>query len=214
MVARRTKIIATIGPSCEDSATLAAMVEAGMDVARLNLAHGPVEEHLERARQVRRVAAHAGRPVGILADLPGPKVRAATFPEGGLILAEGSTVALAPTPPGAHGASTGERIGVDDPGALADLGPGDRVVLGDGDVDLRVEWVDRRALTVTATVVVGGRLQGRPGVHLPSVPQGGVTPTVTDLELLDAVGGTVDAVAISFVRSASDLKVARAALAA
>src|SRR5437588_8922756 len=93
---RRTKIVATVGPASEDPATLRRMIEAGMNMARLSLAHGPVEETLERVRRVRRAAAEAGKTVGILADLPGPKVRTTPFLERGVYLNEGDDTELAP----------------------------------------------------------------------------------------------------------------------
>lgn len=93
---RRTKIIATLGPASESDETVRAMIEAGCDVFRLNLAHGTASQAIERMRQVRRLASEAGRAVGILADLPGPKVRLSEFVDGGLQLHEGDTVSVAP----------------------------------------------------------------------------------------------------------------------
>ncbi|MDG2112654.1 MAG: pyruvate kinase, partial [Actinomycetota bacterium] len=83
---RRTKIIATIGPASEDASTLRKMVEAGMDVARIGLAHGSLDEQIDKYRRVRAIAADVGRHVGVLVDLPGPKVRCAAFAEGGIEL--------------------------------------------------------------------------------------------------------------------------------
>src|SRR6056297_3402353 len=108
---RRTKIIATIGPASDAPATLEAMIEAGMDVARIGLAHGTLDEQMARYQRVRAASEAVGRAVGILVDLPGPKVRAAPFGDGSheVILEEGSTVHLAP---GAT-KSTAERVEVD-----------------------------------------------------------------------------------------------------
>ena len=91
---RRTKIVATIGPASEDEATLRSMIRAGMDVARLGLAHNTVDEALERYHRIRQVSQDEGRRVGILVDLPGPKVRAGNFGESGVEVPTGATIEL------------------------------------------------------------------------------------------------------------------------
>src|SRR5690606_4093456 len=93
---RRTKIVATIGPASDSPDALDAVLRAGADVVRLNLSHGAVEEHLERLERVRAAARRVGRTVGVLADLPGPKVRCGRFPEGGVVLITGGHVRLVP----------------------------------------------------------------------------------------------------------------------
>ncbi|HEV3401646.1 MAG TPA: pyruvate kinase [Acidimicrobiales bacterium] len=206
-MARRTKIVATIGPASEDPGVLRAMLAAGMDAARLSLAHGSLDEALARLRRLRAVTAAESRLTAVLADLPGPKVRAGAFPDGGVPLAGGSLVELVA---GGRGETSNEdRIAVDHPAAIRVLRDGDRVVLGDGAIDLRVRKVgDDR---VTAAVVTGGWAQGRPGVGLPSGRLELPSPTPEDLRLLEALAeAQVDAVAISFVRSASDIGRARA----
>src|SRR5205823_3513348 len=100
-----------------------------------------------------------GRPVGVIADLPGPKIRAGSFPDGGVDLDPGDVIHLAP----GDGPSTAELIRVDYPTLLTDVDPGDRIVLGDGGITLHVVSVDE---AVSAEVESGGRLQGRPGVHV------------------------------------------------
>ena len=206
---RRTKIVATVGPASEDPRTLAAMVTAGMDMARLSLAHGRLDETLDRVQRVRAIGEQQDKHVGVLADLPGPKVRAAEFPEGGVLLAEGSTVDLVPAEGGS--ASSDSVLAVDHAALLDDLRAGDRVVLGDGAISLVVEDVgEARA---RAVVVTGGWAQGRPGVALPAGRSAVQSPTAQDLYLLKAlVEADVDAVAISFVRSAADIRRARDAL--
>ncbi|HEX6597415.1 MAG TPA: pyruvate kinase [Acidimicrobiales bacterium] len=205
---RRTKIVATIGPASEDPATLRRMIAAGMDMARLSLAHGPVDETIDRIRRVRKAAEDEGRTVGILADLPGPKVRAAAFPEKGVYLNEGDEIELVVA--NGQSGSDWRRIAVDDPDLLAQIGAGDRVAIGDGGIALHVEAVhgDR----AVALITTGGRVRGRPGVTVPAARSSIRTPTAADLRMLDAVcaAGT-DAVAISFVRSAADVERARAA---
>ena len=200
-MARRTKIIATIGPASDSEAMIKDLAEAGMDVARIGLAHGTLDEAIEKYRRVRRVEASLGRPIGILVDLPGPKVRAGSMPEGGLILAQGQTVYLAP----GEGSSTAEVIEVDHDGLLTDLHIGDRVTFGDGGV--MADVVDRTSDRLVCTVTHGGLLQGRPGVHIPSDRLRIPSPTPEDLHMLDVfVSEGVDMVALSFVRSAHDIR--------
>ncbi|CAA9257656.1 MAG: Pyruvate kinase [uncultured Acidimicrobiales bacterium] len=205
-MAPRTKIVATIGPASQSSEVLESLMLAGMDVARIGLAHGTVEEHVDRIARIRAAAAATGRTVGILADLPGPKVRAGAFADGGVFLLEGERLALAP---GGEGARSDERrIEIDVPTILSDLHPGDPVILGDGGVRLLVDEVHESAVWVT--VESGGRLQGRPGVTLPAGRNGPRAPTAHDLELLQAmVDVDIDMVAVSFVTSASDITAVR-----
>jgi pyruvate kinase len=134
MADRRTKIVATIGPATDSPAALDALVAAGVDVCRIGLAHGEVEVHLERIARIRAAFARADRPVAILADLPGPKVRAAEFTEGGVFLAEGEEVAIVAGTDG----SSAKRIEVEYEPVAEDLEVGDRVALGDGLISLRV----------------------------------------------------------------------------
>ena len=95
-MSRRTKIVATLGPACDGPDVLRGLIDAGVDVVRLNLSHGAVEEHLGRLARVRTVAAEAGRAVAVLADLPGPKIRTGHFPDGGVELVGGSLLLLRP----------------------------------------------------------------------------------------------------------------------
>ena len=198
---RNTKIIATIGPASESETNLREMIEAGMDVARLGLAHGTLEEHLERYNRIRKVAKACKRPVGILVDLPGPKVRASQLPEEGITLADGTSIRLEPGP----GPSSNECIFVEYESLITDLQIGDRIAVGDGATVAQVEENDGSALH--ATVTHGGVLRGRPGVHIPSDRLRLTTPTTEDLRLLDAfVHAGVDMVALSFVRSGHDVR--------
>jgi pyruvate kinase len=205
---RRTKIVATLGPASDAPEVLAALIDAGVDVVRLGLAHGSPDDHVARIEQVRALSERRGRKVGVLCDLPGPKVRAGTFPEGGAFLAEGEEVDLAAGD--GDSTSTSERITVDEDDLTAIVNEGDTVVLGDGTVTLEVLAVDGDL--VRAVVRSGGRLQGRPGVHLPSDRWMPAVPTDQDLELVDRVGPLADWVAVSFVRRASELERVRAAV--
>lgn len=203
---RRTKIVATIGPASDSPDQLRALIEAGIDVARLGFAHGTVDDQLARLRRVRDAAKVCGRHIGVLADLPGPKVRTGPLPEGGVFLAEDDVVALAPG--GDPGSAT--RIAIEYPSLLEDVREGDDVWLGDGAVRLTVERISDWA--AHATVTHGGRIQGRPGVHLPAERMRIDVPTERDLELLEVVSQAgVDFAAVSFVRGADDMRRARAA---
>lgn len=200
-MSRRTKIIATIGPASESEEMLANLMGAGMDVARIGLAHNTMEEHLERYHRIRKVAAEVGRNVGIMVDLPGPKVRMAKLEGEGVTFERGTDLLLTP----GSDRSTAERIEVDYEWLLSDLRVGDRVSLGDGKVAAEILHSSKRGFE--ARVTYGGRLQGRPGVHIPSERLRITTPTPSDLKSLDVfVEAGVDMVAVSFVRSAHDLR--------
>jgi pyruvate kinase len=205
---RRTKIVATLGPASDPPAVMGAVLDAGADVVRLGLAHGTTDEHGERIELVHELAARRGKTIGVLADLPGPKVRAGTFPEGGAFLAEGDEVTLAT----GDGTSDSQRIEIDEEHLLDSVTPHDTVVLGDGTVTLEV--IDVRDDAVRAVVRSGGRLQGRPGAHLPSDRWLPPVPTEADLRLVDEIGKTADWVAVSFVRHADELLRVREALGA
>jgi pyruvate kinase len=200
-MARRTKIIATIGPTSDSEPTLKGMIAAGMDVARIGLAHETLDEALARYHRIRRAAADFGRVVGILVDLPGPKVRAGTVPDDGLVLTEGQRFRLVP---GVE-SSTAEVIQVDYERLLTDVHAGDTIAFGDGAVV--VESLGRAGDHIEVCVIHGGVLKGRPGIHIPSDRLRLTTPTQEDLRLLDAfVDAGVDMVALSFVRSAHDIR--------
>jgi pyruvate kinase len=198
---RRTKIIATIGPASDSEASIKGLIDAGMDVARLGLAHGTIDSQLERYHRIRQVAQESEHPVGIMVDLPGPKVRAGTMPDAGLDLEPGQEIRLAP----GTDKTTDETIYVDYESLLSDVHQGDKVSFGDGAVS--AEAVDRSKDAIIIRVTHGGLLQGRPGVHIPSERLRLTTPTRKDLEALDAfVAAGVDMVALSFVRSAHDIR--------
>jgi pyruvate kinase len=206
-MARRTKIVATLGPASSPPDRLDAILRAGVDVVRLNLSHSTVEEHLARLADVRASAERVGRPVAVLADLPGPKVRSGVFPEGGAHLTTGTVVRLVP---GLEPCSA-ELISVDYPSLCDDLRPGDTVILGDGAITVRAEQVTGEG--VVARVESGGRAQGRPGVHIPAERLRLTAPTPEDLRLVKVMAAAgVDFAAVSFVRSAEDIDIVRAAV--
>ncbi len=203
---RRTKIVATVGPASEDPAVLRAMIAAGMNMARLSFAHGAVEDTMARVTRVRRAADEARATIGVLVDLPGPKVRTARFATE-VYLVEGDAVDLVAAVDGAT--SDWRRIAVDHPDLVAGLRDGDRLAIGDGGIALLVDTI--AGDVARARVLSGGRLLGRPGVALPADRFQLVAPTPDDLRLLERIADAdVDAVAISFVRSGADVERVRA----
>jgi len=200
-MSRRTKIIATIGPASDDPKILRGLMEAGMDIARINLSHETVELALDRYHRIRGVAADLGKTVGILADLPGPKVRVGRLPGDGITLVDGAEFFMVP----GNEKSTLEVVQVDYEGLLTDMHDGDLLVFGDGAVQVQAISVGTDRMKVR--VVHGGHLTGRPGLHIPSARLRISTPTNEDLRFLDAfqeVG--VDMIALSFVRTANDIQ--------
>jgi pyruvate kinase len=199
---RRTKIVATIGPASSTPETIAALIEAGMDGARINMSHGTREDAAARAKLVREAEAAAGRPIALIADLQGPKLRVGEL-SAPIRLEEGSTVVIA-----------GEDAVVDgdlpvSPAVLGSvLQPGNDVLIDDGHVRLRVEAVERGR--ARCEVIVGGAVSSNKGVNLPGVPLPIPSLTRKDLDDLElALDMGVDYVALSFVRSASDVQALR-----
>lgn len=172
-----------------------------MDVARLGLAHGTVDEAVARVRRIRQIAAEEGSQVGVLIDLPGPKVRVAEFDEGGVEMEKDHEFLLR----SGNTRSTRDVIEVDYEGLLTDVEAGDTLDFGDGNIAILVESVSGSEVTVRVTH--GGHLEGRPGLRIPAERLSLGTPTARDLEMLDGlVDEDIDMVAISFVRSAQDMR--------
>ena len=200
--AQRSKIVCTIGPASDTPKTLERMIRAGMNVARLNLAHGTPDEHLTRIGRIRAAAEKVGQRVAILADLPGPKIRIGVLPAP-VTLKRGSRVLLAPDAPG-----TPEQISLELPRLSRPLVRGDTVFLNDGFIELSVEQHDRSG--IHCRVVVGGVLLSHKGVNLPRVTLEGGALTSTDRELLAfALEAGVDGLSVSFVETPEDLHAAR-----
>jgi pyruvate kinase len=198
--ARRTKIVCTLGPATSDRETIFELAAAGMDVARLNFSHGSHAEHLERLAAVREAQARLGRPIAVLADLCGPKLRIAELREPVQVAAGDELVLTDP----AH-ARDGE-VGVTFATLLAaDVAPGDEVLIDDGRIRTRAESTD--GVRLRCRVESGGLVKPSKGVNLPStwLPIPALTEKDrADLELALAAG--VDYVALSFVRSAADVE--------
>ena len=205
---RATKIVATIGPASKDPDVLARMVEAGMDVARLNFAHGDRDQHGETAALIRAAAERAGRNVAILGDLPGPKLRIGPVAGGVAELARDTRVVL--TPDTVEG--TSERLPVAWEGFAELVEEGDVCYLADGAVRLRVEEVADG--DVGTRVEVGGSVASRQGLNLPNVTVSLPAVSAEDIALIDAgLEMGLDYFALSFVRRREDLEPVRAHLA-
>ena len=208
---RRTKIVCTIGPASCGVEQLDQLAAAGMDVARLNFSHGTHAEHAAVLRRIREGEERWGRPVAILQDLQGPKIRLGTFGEGG-----GRRVDLLPDRPFALSrrpcVGTVERAYVAPPESLNEVKAGDQVLMDDGMIQLRVE--DVTPDEVRCRVIAGGRISDHKGLSLPRVPLPVSCLTTKDREDLKfGIEQGVDFVAISFVRSAADIAEVRRFLA-
>jgi|JI10StandDraft_1071094.scaffolds.fasta_scaffold102653_2 pyruvate kinase len=196
---RRTRVIATVGPASSSAEVLLALAQQ-VDVFRLNFSHGSRAGHAEVFHRIRAAAEAVGRPVGVLADLSGPKIRVGRFPEGGIDLVAGASVVV----------TVADVVG--GPGLIVseyrdfarDVGPGSRVLLDDGKLELRV--VSVAGDEVHCEVVQGGRLSDKKGMNLPGTVLS--TPALTEKDRGDALFAAelgVDFVALSFVRRAQDV---------
>mgnify|MGYP006146609633 CR=1 FL=1 len=205
MPLRATKIVATLGPASSDPALLEAMIRAGVNVVRLNFSHGKAEDHIERARLVREAAQRAGREVGIMADLQGPKIRVGKFAEGKVMLQAGQPFVLdaSRTEPGDD-----NGVGLDYKELPRDVRPGDTLLLNDGLIVMKVEKVVGPA--VHTSVTMGGELSNNKGINKQG---GGLTaPALTAKDMDDiktAMGLKADYVAVSFPKNATDMELAR-----
>jgi pyruvate kinase len=208
---RRTKIVATIGPASREPQTLLEMVNAGMDVARLNYSHGTLEEHTETVRRVRDAAGRAGRPVAILQDLPGPKLRIGPLREDVVELKPGDRVTFSCRGEEDEGdGGDAKHMTISWPGLADALEPGAVIYLADGSVRLRVVDLRPGVGEVDAEVEAGGAVASRQGLNIPGPVD--MLPAVPkeDLELLrhgESIG--VDMVALSFVRRPEDIELVR-----
>jgi pyruvate kinase len=202
---RRTKIVSTIGPASRDPDTLARMIEAGMDVARLNFAHGNREIHAENAQRIRNAAGIVGRQVAILQDLPGPKLRIGTLHDDLVELKPGEKLVLAC---GSDEPGDEERMSVSWAGLPESVNRDDVIYLADGAIRLRVQEV--RNGEVDTAVEIGGAVASRQGLNIPGSTRGLPALPEEDLDMLkfgESIG--VDLVALSFVRTAEDVTAVR-----
>ena len=198
---RRTKIVATLGPATDSPESLAAIIAAGVDVTRLNFSHGSAEEHIGRARRVREAAASQGRFVALLADLPGP-ARIARFSENKVTLKAGQTFILDAA---MVEAGTEERVGIDYEQLIEDVEPGDILV-----PRRTPRWKCSYDYSITSTVLIGGPLSNNKGLNKRG---GGLSAeALTEKDKQDIVTAAklgADYVAVSFVRTAEDMHIAR-----
>lgn len=200
-----TKIIATLGPASAQAEVLRGMLEAGVDVARLNFSHGTHEDHARTLELVRSVAAQLGVFVGVLADLQGPKIRTGEMLGGGPVtLTTGDRIVITTEPC----LGTSERVSTTYQALPQDVQPGDRILLDDGLLELRVEA--SVGAEVTCTVITGGPLGEHKGINLPGVAVS--APCLTEKDCEDvrfALELGVDYLALSFVRRPEDVQVLR-----
>ena len=196
---RRAKIVCTLGPASDSYDQIKALVEAGMDVARFNLSHGGHDEHEERYRRVRKASEEAGRSVGVLIDLQGPKIRLGRFAEGPVVLERGDEFTITMDD------IEGDRqiCGTTYKGLAADVSRGERILVDDGRVTLEV--TDVEGPRVHTIIIEGGIVSDNKGLNLPGVAVG--VPALSDKDVRDlrwALHLGADIVALSFVRSGRD----------
>jgi pyruvate kinase len=202
---RATKIVATLGPATSDPEVLERLLRAGVDVVRLNFSHGSAQDHIARATLVRELAARVGKPVALMADLQGPKIRVGKFVGGKVMLEPGQPFVLDAqrTEPGDAGA-----VGLDYKELPRDVRPGDTLLLNDGLIVLVVSAV--RGEQVHTTVKIGGELSNNKGINKAG---GGLTaPALTAKDMEDiktAVSFQCEYLAVSFPKSATDMEMAR-----
>lgn len=197
---RRAKIVATIGPASRDEETLRGLIRAGMNVARVNFSHGSNEDHAILIDRIRRISKQLAQPITILQDLQGPKIRTGNLAEGQVELKPGHILTLTTDKvPGDD-----EAISVDYKDLPKNVEPGEKILLDDGKLELKVIFVGSKA--VETEVVLGGTLKPHKGINLPGVDtslQAFTEKDKTDLQFGLEQG--VDAIALSFVRSAKDI---------
>jgi pyruvate kinase len=197
---RRAKIVCTMGPAVQSDESISALISAGMNVARLNLSHGSYSEHKSRFDQVRKAAEEAGKPVAILVDLQGPKIRLAKFAAGPHDLARGDIFTI--TTDDIEG--TRERVGTTYKGLPGDCKTGDRILIDDGKVT--VEVLEVKGNDVVTIVIEPGQVSNNKGINLPGVAVS--VPAMSEKDIEDLKWGLevgADFIALSFVRSAKDI---------
>ncbi|WP_067549380.1 pyruvate kinase [Nocardia crassostreae] len=203
----RTKIVCTLGPATGTIERIGALIDAGMDVARLNFSHGTHDDHLARYRAVRRAASERDRGVAVLADLQGPKIRLGRFAAGPVLWATGEHIVITTEDcPGDH-----DRVSTTYKGLSADAQPGDCLLIDDGRVELRVLAAD--GPDIRCEVTAGGPVSDRKGISVPDIPVS--VPPLSDKDIEDlryALEIGVDMIAMSFVRAPEEVKLARAVM--
>ncbi len=207
---RRAKIVGTLGPATSSTEMFRQLVRAGLDVARLNFSHGSHEQKAELIRMVRQVALEENKPICILADLQGPKIRTGKLKDHKKVqLVAGEFLTITP----GEYEGTREKVGTTFVTLAENLEPGSRILLSDGLIELRVERLDGE--DVICEIVNGGELGENKGINLPGIPVKVPSLTEKDEEdLIFAIGQGVDTIAVSFVRTAEDVRHVKTRLAA
>ena len=208
---QNTKIIATLGPSSNDEAVIEKLIQAGMDVARLNFSHGTYEEHSRKIQIFKELSQKLKKPITILQDLQGPKLRVGNFPPDGIPLKSGQIVHLKGLENNQFTGAIDSKdliIPLDIPDVTCDLVKGGQILLDDGNLELMILKVDQDE--IDAKVIIGGTLFSHKGVNLVGTSLN--IPGFTEKDRADLLFGLsqgIDALAISFVRSASDINIIR-----
>ncbi|MGZ3682095.1 MAG: pyruvate kinase [Ktedonobacterales bacterium] len=209
MQQRRTKIVCTLGPATRSEEQIEALIRAGMDVGRINFSHGTQEEHAATIARLRSVARRLDRPIAILQDLQGPKIRTGSLQDGAPVtLKDGQRFIIATRPI----MGSARAVSTTYAALPTDVKPGNTILLSDGSIELRVVSVDGE--DVTCEVVHGGQLAEHQGINLPGVAVS--APALTDKDRADLIFGVrqgVDYIALSFVRQPDDVRQAKALIA-
>ncbi|MFD2046303.1 pyruvate kinase [Ornithinibacillus salinisoli] len=199
---RKTKIVCTIGPASESIDKLEQLIEAGMNVARLNFSHGDYEEHGARIKSIREAAEKTGKTVAVLLDTKGPEIRTGTFKEGQAELVEGNVVYISMK----EVEGTAERFSITYPGLIDDVHEGSKILLDDGLIELEVVEIDHTNKELKTKTLNSGTIKNKKGVNVPNVKVN--LPGITEKDANDIVFGIeqgVDFIAASFVRRPSDV---------
>jgi pyruvate kinase len=198
---RRTKIVGTLGPASDSPEMIESLIHAGLNVARINTSHGTLESHARMIANVRSVAVKLGVYVPVLLDLSGLKMRIGTIAAGSAMLRAGDRFALTTRPV----AGDWKAVSINYPALVSDVAPGDRILMGDGEIELRA--VSKTDTDLECEVVVGGELRSNKGVNTPGVKLRETVPTEKDLGNVDfGIKHGVDFFALSFVRNAEEVR--------
>ena len=200
---KRTKIVATLGPASNNEEVIRALFQAGINLARLNMSHGDHSDHLARLQMIRRISKELERPVAILADLQGPKIRTGRLKDNQPVewkVGDQVVITVADCPEG-----TAKRVGTTYSGLARDVVKGNVMLIDDGRMRVEVDRVDGD--DIHGTVLVGGWLKSNKGINLPGVKVS--TPSISEKDKADlawAIANDVDYIALSFVRTARDVR--------
>ncbi len=201
-IMRNTKIVCTIGPASESIEKLEQLIEAGMNVARLNFSHGDYEEHGARIENIRKAAKNKNKTVAILLDTKGPEIRTGSFKEGRADLIQGKPVTIAMD----EIEGTAEKFSVTYQGLINDVHEGSKILLDDGLIELEVKSIDKTKGEIETIALNSGEIKNKKGVNVPNVSVN--LPGITEKDTNDIIFGieqSVDFIAASFVRRASDI---------